>query len=82
MVMRSDVKDAMDAMSENMRLTNESMMRRNAKLDMLNTPARVPPPEKKLPRSLAVTLRLLQTNSYHSPWRMKHINPDYDGQHV
>lgn len=41
-----------------------------------------PLPDKKLTRSQSVTLRLLQTNAYPNPWRMKHIDPDYDGQHV
>lgn len=41
-----------------------------------------PLPNKKLTRSQSVTLRLLQTNSYPNPWRMKHVDPDYDGQHV
>lgn len=37
MAVRSDVKDAMDAMSENMRLMHESMVRMNEKMDIFST---------------------------------------------
>ncbi|KAH7953541.1 hypothetical protein HPB49_009733 [Dermacentor silvarum] len=37
MAVRSDVKDTMDAMSENMRLMHESMVRMNEKMDVFST---------------------------------------------
>ncbi|KAH9372250.1 hypothetical protein HPB48_012052 [Haemaphysalis longicornis] len=36
-------------------------------------------PHKGLNRAQSVTLRMLQTDSYANPWRMSHIDSDYDG---